>query len=62
MKVIAVYLTDADSTELPVAAFPAPLTDETRSRITEFLARVHPGRPFDLREEDVQLGEPSKLQ
>jgi hypothetical protein len=61
MKVIAVYLTDAEATEPPVAAFPAPLTAETRSRISEFLARVHPDRPFELREEDVELIEPSKL-
>ena len=62
MKVIAVYLTDADATESAVAAFPAPLTDETRGRIREFLERLHPGRPYDLREEEVQFAESSKVQ
>jgi len=62
MKVIAVYLTDADAREPAVAPFPAPLSDETRSRIREFLERLHPGRPYDLREEEVQLADSSKLQ
>jgi hypothetical protein len=55
MRVIAVYLTDADPNQPPVAAYPAPISEETRAQIADFLRRVYPGRSYELREEEVSL-------
>ena len=62
---IAVYLTDADETEsLPWQPSRRPSPTRMREAASEsFSIGFDPGRPYDLREEEVRLaGSPSKVQ
>jgi hypothetical protein len=62
MKIVAVYLTDASPDQPAVAAFPGPRTEEMERRIAEFVARNYPGRSYELRDQDVDAVDKSKLQ
>lgn len=51
MKVLAVFLTtESEPDQPPVAFFPVSDPERARADAEQYVARFHPGRPFELRE------------